>query len=105
MTDIKKHEPLWGSWHVDSPIGEGSFGKVYKVRREEFGNTYYSAVKLIAIPQNEADLRQIRGEVQDDASLRSYFHAFVTDIIQEINLMSEFRGNSNIVSFEHRKAS
>ena len=103
MTDIKKYEPLWGAWYVNSLIGEGSFGKVYKVRREEFGKTYYSAVKLITIPQNEADLRQIRGEGMDDASLRSYFHAFVTDIIQEIDLMSEFKGNSNIVSFEDHK--
>ena len=47
MTDIKKYEPLWGAWYVDSLIGEGSFGKVYKVRQEEFGNVYHSAVKLI----------------------------------------------------------
>ena len=101
--EVKKYEPLWGAWHVDSLIGEGSFGKVYKVRRVEFGNTYHSAVKLITIPQNEADIRQIRGEGMSDASIKSYFHAFVADIIQEINLMSEFRGNSNIVSFEDHK--
>ena len=103
MTDINQYVPLWGAWQVDSLIGEGSFGKVYKIRREEFGKTYYSAVKLITVPQNEADLRQIRGEGMDDASLRSYFHSFVADIIQEIDLMSEFRGNSNIVSFEDHK--
>ena len=103
MSNIKKYEPLWGAWYVDSLIGEGSYGKVYKVMREEFGKTYYSAVKAISIPQNDADLRQIQGEGMDDASLRSYFHAFVTDIILEIDLMSEFRGNSNIVSFEDHK--
>ena len=31
MTDIKQYEPLWGSWYVDSLIGEGSFGRVYRV--------------------------------------------------------------------------
>ena len=71
MTDIKQYEPLWGAWHVDSLIGEGSFGRVYKVHREEFGKAYYSAVKMISIPQNEADVRQIRGEVMDEASVRS----------------------------------
>ena len=71
MSDIKQYEPLWGAWHVDSLIGEGSFGKVYKVRREEFGNTYYSAAKIITIPQNEADIRQIRGEGMDDVSISS----------------------------------
>ena len=103
MTDIKKYEPLWGAWHVDSLIGEGSFGKVYKIRREEFGNMYHSAVKVITIPQSEIDLRQTKNEGMDDASAKSYFHAFVVDIIQEISLMSEFRGNSNIVSFEDHK--
>jgi serine/threonine-protein kinase len=103
MSDIKQYEPLWGAWYVESLIGEGSFGKVYKVKKEEFGKTYHAAVKIISIPQNEADLRQIRGEGMDEASVRSYFHAFVADIIQEIDLMSEFRGNSNIVSFEDHK--
>ena len=79
-SDIKKHEPLWGAWYVDSLIGEGSFGKVYKVRREEFSNTYYSAVKIITIPQNNTDLRQLEDEGMDDTSLKSYYHAFVVDI-------------------------
>ena len=103
MTDIKKYEPLWGAWQVDAVLGEGSFGKVYRVRREEFGKTHYSAVKLISIPQSDADVRQMQSEGMDDASMRSYFHACATDIIMEINLMSEFRGNSNIVSFEDHK--
>jgi serine/threonine protein kinase len=103
LSDIHTYEPLWGSWYVESLLGEGSFGKVYKVRRDEFGMTYFSAVKIITIPQNDSDLRQMHSEGLDDASARSYFHAFVTDIIQEVNLMSEFRGNSNIVSFEDYK--
>ncbi|MDR1203989.1 MAG: protein kinase [Peptococcaceae bacterium] len=103
MPDIHQYEPLWEHWLVDELIGEGSYGKVYKVRREEFGKVYYSAVKIISIPQNEADLRQIQGEGLDEASARTYFHAFVMDIVQEIDLMSGFRGNSNIVSFEDHK--
>ena len=103
MSDIKQYEPLWGAWYVDSFIGEGSYGKVYRVRREEFGKTYYSAVKIISIPQSQADVRALLGEGMDEASSRSYFHAFVADIVLEIDLMSEFRGNSNIVSFEDHK--
>jgi serine/threonine protein kinase len=97
---IKQYEPLWGSWYIDSFIGEGSFGRVYKIRREDFGKVYYSAVKLITIPQSETDVRLLRREGLDNKTLRIYFHDQVTDIIQEIDLMSEFRGNSNIVSFE-----
>ena len=103
MTDIKQYEPLWGSWHVDAFLGEGSFGKVYKVRKEEFGQVYYSAVKIISIPQSETEIRQAHADGLDDASLRSYFYAQVSDILQEINLMNDLRGNSNVVSFEDHK--
>ena len=103
MTDIKQYEPLWGAWYVDGQLGEGSYGKVYKVHKEEFGRTYEAAVKIISIPQNESDILQARSEGLDEESARSYFQAFVTDIIQEVDLMNAFRGNSNIVSLEDHK--
>ena len=101
MDAIKKYEPLWGAWYIDGDaLGEGSFGKVYKVRREEFGTTHYAAVKMLTIPQSDEDLRRVQNEGLDEASARSYFQSFVTDIIQEVNLMSEFKGVSNVVSLE-----
>ena len=102
MSDIKQYEPLWGSWYVDeSPLGEGSFGKVYKVHKEEFGRKYYAAVKIISLPQSKEDLSRVRSEFNDDEpSVRSYFKGMVDDIVQEIDLMSIFRGNSNVVSLE-----
>ncbi|MCL2103378.1 MAG: serine/threonine protein kinase, partial [Syntrophorhabdaceae bacterium] len=103
MTDIKQYEPLWGAWHVDSIIGEGSFGKVYKIKKEEFGKTYWSAMKVLSVPQSDDDLNHARSEGLDEASVRSYFRAFVSDIIQEVDLMYELRGNSNIVSLEEHK--
>ena len=87
MTDIKQYEPLWGSWYVNEQLGEGAFGKVYRVHKEEFGRSYEASVKIISIPQSEDDILQ----------------AFVTDIIQEVDLMSMFRGNSNVVSLEDHK--
>ena len=105
MTDIKQYEPLWGSWYVEgNPLGEGSFGQVWKVRREEFDRKYYAAVKIISLPQSREDLNRVRSELNDDEpSVRSYFKGMVDDIIQEIDLMSMFRGNSNVVSIEDHK--
>ncbi|MCL1918104.1 MAG: serine/threonine protein kinase [Peptococcaceae bacterium] len=100
MTDIKKYEPLWGTWYIDSLLGEGGFGKVYKVRREEFGKTYYSAVKIISIPHDEGEIRQMRNDGLDHESMQSFLYAFVTDIVSEIDLMRQFRGTNNIVSLE-----
>ena len=103
MSDIKDYEPIWGAWHVDNLIGGGSFGKVYKVHKEEFGKRYEAAVKMISIPQSEEELRQAQNDGLDPESVRSYFQVSVTDIMQEIDLMNAFRGTSNIVSLEDHK--
>ena|GEM_PF-4417497 len=100
MSDIKHYEPLWGTWYIDSLLGEGGFGKVYKVRQEQFGKTYYSAVKIISVPNNDAELRQIKSEGLDQDSIEKFLYAFVTDIITEIDLMGQLKGNSNIVTLE-----
>ncbi|MCL1791705.1 MAG: protein kinase, partial [Peptococcaceae bacterium] len=98
MFDIKNYEPLWGAWQVGDIIGEGSFGKVYKIWREDFGTTYTSAVKIISIPQDESEPRRMKMECHDDAALRCFYQSVVESIASEIELMNGFRGNSHIVS-------
>ncbi len=46
---LKSYEPLWESWYKDSHIGDGSFGKVYKLKQDFFGVTSYCVVKVISI--------------------------------------------------------
>jgi len=87
-------------WTVDSLIGEGRFGKVYKLVRTEFGHTYESALKVIRIPQNESEYRSIKSEGLDDESISSYYKSVIEEIISECSLMYELKGNSNIVSYE-----
>ena len=102
MSDIKDYEPLWGSWYVDQLLGEGSFGRVYKVHKDEFGNMYYAAVKMLSIPQSEDEIERARQEMPEE-TIPTYFRGFVTDIVQEIDFMSAFKGNTNIVSIEDHK--
>ena len=102
-SDIRQYEPLWGSWYIDEQLGEGSFGKVYRAHKEEFGKNYEAAVKIISIPQNQAEVDQARNDGIDEASLPTYFRTFVVDIVQEIDFMSMFKGNTNIVSIEEHK--
>ncbi|MCL2301035.1 MAG: protein kinase [Firmicutes bacterium] len=103
MTTISSYAPLWGNWHIDGFLGAGSFGRVYKVRAEAFGQTRYAAVKMLSIPQDEAQVRQMRGEGLDEASVRSYFQAFVADISREFELMREMSGHPNVVRYEEHK--
>lgn len=93
-------EKLWSEWKVDKFIGEGSFGKVYKIAREDFGHTYVAALKVIEIPQNQSEYKTIKSEGLSDESAQEYFKSVVEDIVNEFVLMSKLKGNSNIVSYE-----
>ena len=103
MTDITQYAPLWGSWQIDGFLGAGSFGRVYKIRTEEFGETRYAAVKMLSVPQDEAQVRSMRSEGMDEASVRSYFQVLVSDISREFELMREMSGHPNVVRYEEHK--
>lgn len=90
----------WPGWENVELIGEGSFGKVYRIRREEYGVVNEAALKVITIPSSQADLAAAKEEGMDDASVTSYFKSFVEDLAAEFALMSSLKGNSNIVSYE-----
>ena len=98
--DIKDFEPLFGSWYVESLIGSGSFGKVYKIKREEFGAVYHSALKWISIPRDDSEMKQLRYDGLDNESISEYYKDVVTDLVNEMQLMSRLRGRSSIVSYE-----
>ena len=59
MKDVKRFEPFWGSWYVTAVLGEGGFGKVYKIERREFGNTYSAALKHIRLPKTLAEVQTL----------------------------------------------
>ena len=43
---------IWPEWKVVKKVGEGSFGKVYKCVRDEYGINSVCAIKKISIPQS-----------------------------------------------------
>lgn len=96
----KKHEPIFNSWYIKSLLGEGSFGKVFEIQRQDFGVTYKAALKAITIPQNQSEIKSVMADGMDEASATAYFRQLVEDIVSEFVLMSKLKGNSNIVSYE-----
>ncbi|MEN8906423.1 MAG: serine/threonine-protein kinase [Clostridiales bacterium] len=98
---IYNYDPLWGNWFINKHIGTGSIGKVYKVKKLEYGKEFFSAVKFISIPSDE----------QYDTLLRStdnltkeqtyeYFENIVQNILLEVEHYYSLRGYTNIVSYE-----
>ena len=100
MEKIKQFEPFFGEWYAESFIGAGSFGRVYKIYREEFGERYYSALKYISIPADDYEVTSLRDDGMDDESITTYYTALAKDVAAETRLMSKLKGYSNIVSYE-----
>lgn len=96
-TEIK--QPIFGNWYIDEEIGSGSFGTVYKIKRETFGKLQYSAMKVIRIPQDKSEKIRLMSEGMDEESITGYFDQFVKDFSKEIELMAELQGNTNIVGY------
>lgn len=91
---------IWSGWQLGELLGEGAYGKVFRIERDEFGHIYESALKVISIPQNQSELQSVLAEGMDLDSAATYFYGIVRDIVEEFTLMSSLRGNTNIVSYE-----
>ncbi len=77
----------WSEWEIvgDAEIGKGSYGKVYKIKREYMGNReQFAALKVIRF---------------SDTTDREH----INEIVEEIELMTEIKGHTNIVSYEDHK--
>ena len=94
------NERVWGPWALKEVLGEGSFGKVYKAERNVLNNTYYSAVKIVSVPQNENQIKGERASGMNDESIREYFHSIVEDWHTEIQMLETLKGVTNIVAVE-----
>ena len=99
----KKYEPVFGVWRITRLIGEGSFGKVFEMEREDFGYTYKAALKAITVPESPGQVSEALSEGMDEASVRTYFGSFVQDLVREFALMSRLKGNSHVVSYENHQ--
>ena len=96
----KKYEPIFGKWHIVREIGEGSFGKVFEIEREDFGYTYKAAMKAITIPQSKDEIKNALAEGMDENSVNTYYREAVREMVDEFVLMAKLKGHSNIVSYE-----
>ena len=89
-----------GTWKEVKLIGEGSYGKVYKAKKEEFGAVTYSAIKQIEIPNDRAEISTLKKEGMTQKDITTYFEETVSKWVEEINFMSSFKDSENVVSIE-----
>ena len=97
---IEKLRAIWPEWNIESEIGRGAYGVVYKAIRAGHGVVSYAAIKVISIPKNEAEIKSLRTDGLDEAAIRNYFSRKVSSTVNEIKVLESMKGHSNIVSVE-----
>ncbi len=96
-------EQVWPEWHEDCVLGEGSFGKVYRVKRVERNKVFFSAVKVLTVPKSSQEIKQARAQGMNDAEIYAYFEGFVDDLVNEIVMMDNLKGATNVVGIDDYK--
>ncbi len=94
---------VWFEWHEDCVLGEGSFGKVYRAKRVEYGRTFYSAIKVLTVPKSQQEIKTARSQGMNDNEIYNYFRGVVDNLLNEITLMDNLKGAQNIVGIEDYK--
>ena len=91
---------VFDKWKICRELGEGSYGKVYEIQREDFGGVYKAALKVITVPQSRTELQSVLDEGMTPPQAKQYFYSVVEDIGRECAIMSRLKGTGNIVSYE-----
>ena len=94
---------VWPEWKTVRLINRGSFGVVYEAVRTDHDVESHAAIKVISIPQDEAELESMRSAGLSVDATKTFLQEVVNDFANEIRLMESFKGFQNIVSVEDYK--
>lgn len=96
--DLSNAYSLWPGWRTVCLIGSGSFGAVYEIERNVFGEVEKAALKVITIPQHNSDIEELLGEGYDRDSIARTFKGYLQNIVNEYSLMRKMNGGANVVN-------
>ena len=91
---------IWPGWYAVKLLGRGSFGAVYEIHRNVRGTLEKSAMKVLRVPENDAEVASIQAQGVSWRNTEQYYESYVDGIQNEIRIMQQFIGNSHIVSYE-----
>ena len=97
---IRALEPFWGAWRLADTLGEGSFGKVFRIQRQGVEGMEQAALKWISLPQSPSEIRSMLQEGQTERSVREHYASIVEEFKREIVMMNRLRGDSHTVRCE-----
>ena len=97
---MKELNKVWPKWMVEEILGQGGFGTVYKAKREEFGSVTYSAIKVVKIPNNSLEIKEMTNSGMSSDQIKDYYYKNVAALVDEIRMMETLKSATNIVTIE-----
>ena len=91
---------VWPGWTAVKLLGRGGFGAVYEIHRNIRGNLETAAMKVLRVPDSDAEVARLRFQGMNYQSTEAYYENLVDGIYNEIRIMQSFIGYSHIVSYE-----
>lgn len=92
---IKSMQPLWNEWYIEDALGEGSVGKVYRLRNKS--TEEYSALKIITISSGIGNYKYARIQGMDEECMKYFFESILEETMNEIHIMQELGFCENVV--------
>ena len=68
---------VFDKWKICRELGQGSYGTVYEIQREDFGGVYRAALKVITVPQSRTELQSVLDEGMTPPQAKQYFYSVV----------------------------
>ncbi len=90
---LKLNEPLFGGWGVAAFLGAGAFGCVFKLEREDLGQKFTSALKVISLTRRLS---------REDRTLESLQDSLSQDARELVHLYS-LGGHQNVVGWHNHQ--
>ena len=75
-------------WKLERELGKGSFGAVYEISRQVFGQTERAALKYVSLPPAQEEIDAFFAEGYDAESLREHYQLQLQEIVREYSIMA-----------------
>lgn len=96
---VEAYNPLDNEWGFIAKIGEGAFGKVYKLVSKKNGN--FSALKVISIcAEDVSELYNVKWKFLYKRRIGQYVKRKIAEVINEVKLMYKLNNCKNIVKIK-----
>ena len=89
-------QSVWPQWNIVRLLGEGSFGEVYEIHRNEYGRVSKCALKILRRDNRSYN----QGNAYVNISHSNTSEEFINTVLKEIDIMEKLKGAPNIVAIE-----